>query len=180
MKKALLTGLVLALASLTVGASPVSAQEGTAFDCFAAAVSYASTIGTCSTTVACWTVAEPATLGLSTWACIAASLACLASVYGDVNYGGRCMDWLNRQAQAACTADGGYAIWDSYSQTFLCMPQFEGSPPDWQNDLQQDLPGGGGSGGGGWWGGGWGITPGGSVRLWCCYQIGFTRVCNPC
>lgn len=179
MKRTILSILILAFASLTLGASPAMA-EGTALDCIGAAFSFTATIGTCSTTVACWTVAEPATLGLSTWACIAASLACLGSIYGDVTMGGRCLDYLNSLAQAHCEAEGGYALWDSYSQTFICMPQFEGSPPDWQQgDLQQDLPGGG-SGGGGWWGGGWGITSSGSVRLWCCYQVGFTRVCNPC
>lgn len=180
MKTLVVTVLFFTLALMSLGASPAAAVVSQ-YDCVAAATSYATTIAACSTAVACW-VLDPATLGLGTWACIAASIACLGSIPADVNYGGKCMDFLEHQAQITCEANGGYALWDSYSNTYICMPQFEGSPPGWAgdgNDLQQ-IESGGGGGGGGWWGGGWGYVPGGSVQLWCCYTVGSSRICNPC
>jgi hypothetical protein len=163
---------------LFIVAACSSAEAGSAGDCVKAASSYAVTIAACSTAVACW-VLDPATLGLGTWACIAATLACLGSIPMDATYGSACMEWLDEQARLTCEAEGGFAIWDAYSQTYICEPQFSGDPPGW-NTIEQQIASGDGGSGGGWWGGGWGYTPGGTVQLWCCYTIGTTRICNPC
>src|ERR1044072_113493 len=136
-------------------ASLVSGEESST-SCMAAAGSYATTIAACSTAVACW-VLDPATLGLGTWACVAASLACFASIPADAVNGSACLDWLNDQVRLTCEAQGGYPIWDSYTETYLCQPPFEGSPPAYEGPENQLPPEDGGwSGGGGGGGGGWG------------------------
>src|SRR5258708_5886427 len=90
--------LLVALASMSVATGPAAAADPTAASCVAATVAYGTTIAACATATACW-VADPATLGLATWACIAATLACLGSIPADATYGAACLDWLQHQAE---------------------------------------------------------------------------------
>lgn len=154
--------------------NPGGPGPGTSNDCWKAAGSYATTIAACGTTVACWG-ADAAVLGLGTWACIAASLACMASIPADATYGGACMNWLWGQVQKNCAAEGGNAVWDPVRHVYRCMPQHMGPPPQRPGVMYRDV-GGGPNGGGG----GWGTTPSGSVQLWCCYTIAGQQICNPC
>jgi hypothetical protein len=166
--------VVVALSMLVggfAGASPARADDASAWNCVAAAAAFAGTINFCSQTATCIAAAIGTGGGLGL-ACIGAGIGCMAAIGTAGVQGPQCMEWLHEQARLTCEADGGFAVWDNYSRTYLCQPQFEGLPPGWEQGPLTETPdpsGGSGGGPGGW---GWGYTtPSGSIGLWACYTI---------
>lgn len=181
----------------TVGTSPALADEPTgdasALDCIAAIAAFTATVNQCATAAACIGAAAMTGEALG-WACIGTTVACMGLIAADVAAGDRCLQYLNQQASLNCQANGGYAIWDQYTQTYLCLPLFEGVPPGYDGKWDFETVESDGLASHLWWPNGWGPTPGGGVALWCCYEIcdsygwsqygpvcmNYRRICNPC